>query len=63
MAEWEVELAIIHLDTAITAIEKVRERLIDTTCVYTPDQRIDTLLRRLEDLRVDILRADLPPAA
>lgn len=51
---------IVQLDTAITSIERVREQLIDMACVYTLDRRIDNLLRELEDLRVDILQADLP---
>lgn len=52
--------AIVRLDDAILSIEVVRERLIDMACVYTLDRRIDNLLRQLEDLRVDILQADLP---
>ena len=52
--------AIVRLDDAILSIEMVRERLIDMGCVYTLDRRIDNLLRELEDLRVDILQADLP---
>ena len=51
---------IAQLDTAISTIEQVREQLIDMACVYTLDRRIDNLLRELEDLRVDILQADLP---
>lgn len=51
---------IIELDTAITKIEQIKEQLIDMACVYTLDRRIDNLLRELEDLRVDILQADLP---
>ena len=41
-------------------IEQIKEQLIDMACVYTLDRRIDNLLRELEDLRVDILQADLP---
>lgn len=51
---------IIQLDGAIDHLMGVRERLIDMACTYSLDQRIDTLLRRLEDLRVDIMQADLP---
>ena len=51
---------IIELDTAITKIEQIKEQLIDMACVYTLDRRIDNLLRELEDLRVDIMQADLP---
>lgn len=51
---------IAQLDTAISTIEQVREQLIDMACVYTLDRRIDNLLRELEDLRVDIMQADLP---
>ena len=51
---------IVQLDTAAATIERVREQLIDMACTYSLDQRIDTLLRRLEDLRIDIMQADLP---
>lgn len=51
---------IIQLDSAIAQLEDVRERLIDMACTHSLDRRIDTMLRQLEDLRVDILQADLP---
>ena len=51
---------IAQLDTAITTIEQVKEQLIDMACVYTLDRRVANLLRELEDLRVDIMQADLP---
>jgi len=51
---------IAQLDTAITTIEQVKEQLIDMVCVYTLDRRVANLLRELEDLRVDIMQADLP---
>jgi hypothetical protein len=51
---------IIELDTAITRIEVVRERLIDMACTYTLARRAEGLLQQLEDLRLDILQADLP---
>jgi hypothetical protein len=51
---------IIQLDGAIDHLMGVRERLIDMACTYSLDRRIDTMLRQLEDLRVDILQADLP---
>lgn len=51
---------IAQLDTAISTIEQVKERLIDMACVYTLDRRVANLLRELEDLRVDIMQADLP---
>ena len=52
--------AIVRLDDAILSIEVVRERLIDMACTHSLDRRIDNLLRQLEDLRVDIMQADLP---
>ena len=51
---------IVRLDDAILSIEVVRVRLIDMAATYSLDRRIETLLRQLEDLRVDILQADLP---
>ena len=51
---------IVQLDNAIAMIEQVRERLIDMACTRSLDRRLDTLLMQLEDLRVDILQADLP---
>ena len=51
---------ITQLDTAISTIEQVKEQLIDMACVYTLDRRVANLLRELEDLRVDIMQADLP---
>lgn len=51
---------IVQLDTAISTIEQVKEQLIDMACVYTLDRRVANLLRELEDLRVDIMQADLP---
>lgn len=51
---------IVRLDDAILSIEVVRERLIDMACTRSLDRRLDTLLMQLEDLRVDIMQADLP---
>jgi len=51
---------IIELDTAITRLEVVRGRLIDMACTDTLDRRVEGLLQQLEDLRLDILQADLP---
>ena len=51
---------IAQLDTAITTIESVQEQLIDMVCTHTLDRRVARLLDSLEDLRVEILQADLP---
>ena len=51
---------IIELDTAITKLEKVRESLVDMCCTYDLDSRIFVMLLKLDDLRVDIMQADLP---
>ena len=51
---------IAQLDTAIATIEQVREQLIDMACTRSLDRRLDTLLMQLDDLRVDIMQADLP---
>ena len=51
---------IVRLDDAILSIEVVRERLIDMACTRSLDRRLDTLLMQLENLRVDIMQADLP---
>lgn len=51
---------IIELDTAITKLEKVRESLVDMCCTYDLDSRIFVMLRQLENLRLDVLQADLP---
>lgn len=51
---------IIDLDEAIAKIERVQEQLLFMVCTESMTNRLDTLLNKLEDLRVDILQADLP---
>lgn len=51
---------IIQLDSAIDQLKGVQERMIDMACTSSMDRRINALINKLEDLRVDILQADLP---
>lgn len=51
---------IIDLDEAIAKIERVQEQLLFMVCTESMTNQLDTLLNKLEDLRVDILQADLP---
>jgi hypothetical protein len=50
---------IAEVDIAIDQLDAVRESLIDLACPLTLANRVQHLLHQLEDLRIDILRADL----
>ena len=52
--------SVIELDEAIAKIERVQEQLIFMVCTESMTNRLDSILRKLEDLRVDIIQADLP---
>ena len=50
--------AIIELDTAIDSLERVASMVNSMGCTYYMNSRIQTKLRELTDLRVDIMQAD-----
>lgn len=51
--------AVIQLDVAIERIEAVGAMLSRMGCTYNMMNRLQTEVARLEDLRVDIMQADL----
>ena len=54
---------IAKVEAAIDNIRQVQEDMQRMGATHTWDNRLDTLLRRLEDLRADVFLADLPLAS
>ena len=51
--------AVIYLDRAIDALQGVKLLMDSMGATYSMSERIESRLRELTDLRVDIMQADL----
>jgi hypothetical protein len=52
--------AIIELDYAAGRLEHAKIMLQDLGCTFSIDQRIEKLIKEIDDLRCDLYSADLP---
>lgn len=52
--------AICRIDNACEELEAAMALLHSMGATFSIDQRLETMIRKLEDLRVDIYSADLP---